>query len=139
MADPIEIRLASDGKHLMTADGRLLYYFVPMRQDPTHQNIDWGDEWPSYLSQWVVDHWKPLTGEPKALPPLKKEDFKTFARPPKAHVGQQITYRGWWLYVPVKSELGSQAVPGLWELVSADISPLGDDDVGDPKVPTGGP
>ncbi|NJK43516.1 MAG: hypothetical protein HC933_03930 [Pleurocapsa sp. SU_196_0] len=136
----VEIGVADDGKHLITSRGAWLYRFVPMVNDPTHQTILWGTEWPSYLVDWITNAWEPVLGKATALKPVSQGDLLQIKRYDNKFGGEQVTYRGWWLYIHEAAPSEAVNLPGLFERVTLDLEPLkAPDDVGDPRIPTGGP
>jgi|GEM_PF-4335946 len=133
------IQLAPDGKHLITQDGQAVYRFVPMKHDPQHETIPWGDEWPEYLRPWVLT-WVPLGGKPKAGPGIRQGDLHTYSRAgSKRFDYPQIGYRGWWLYAWKHEGPGeTHSVAGLWERVAVDVPYLGGTPT-EPPTYNGGP
>jgi hypothetical protein len=137
MANTVIIQVSSDGTHLVTST---------MQTDPFHKYIPWGDSFPGYVKDFVLQ-WSPLIGTPKAGSGVNQSDLSTITRggnPDKAQ--QQIVYKGWWLYVILGEPAGtSSAVEGQFELVNAKGELLElpvakpDDDIGNPTTLAGGP
>ena len=111
--------------HLVLDDGQALYRFAPMKHDPLHQTILWGDEWPVYLRAWVLN-WIPVAGKPKAGRGVSQQDLGTTSRKGAKHFDYpQVTYRGWWLYVWNEEGPGeAHPVAGLWVRVTHDVPDL---------------
>jgi hypothetical protein len=146
MANTVIIQVSSDGTHLVTNTNQTVYLYRPMQTDPFHKYIPWGDSFPGYVKDFVLQ-WKPLIGTPKAGSGVNQSDLSTITRggnPDKAQ--QQIVYKGWWLYIVPSEPAGtSNPVEGQFELVNAKSEMLElpvaktGDDIGDPTTLAGGP
>jgi hypothetical protein len=145
-AQTVIIQVSSDGTHLVTGTNQTVYLYRPMQTDPFHKYIPWGDQFPGYMQEFILQ-WNPLIGTPKAGSGINQGDLSTITRggkPDKAQ--QQIVYKGWWLYIIPGEAAGTlNPVEGQFELVSAksDLLELPvakmDDNIGSPIVPSGGP
>lgn len=121
-----------------------LYRFAPMKLfgNDRWRIVRWGSEWPLFLTDWV-SLWQPVA-EPVKLP-REHSGFRAFKRTDLARPVNQLTYRGWYLYLPPERAArpeGTGAIPGLFELVPVDVEPLGMTAPGDPgdlPVLLGGP
>ena len=105
-----------------------LYRFAPMKAyaNDRWRIVRWGSEWPLFLSDWV-NLWEPLATPVKL--PKDDEGFVAFKRTDLARPVKQMTYRGWYLYLPPERAArpeGTGAIPGLFELVPVDVEPLGE-------------
>jgi hypothetical protein len=142
MSETVEIGLGPDGRHLVAGHRVWLYRFVPMQSDPMHQIIRWGMDWPTYLEPWITSTWQPVLvrGALEAKRPVRSNDLGTVKRQDAVFPGEQAVYRGWWLYTHRVHPKKRASIPGLFERVPIDISPLEPaEDPGDPSIPTGGP
>lgn len=145
-AETVIIQVSSDGTHLVTGTNQTVYLYRPMQTDPFHKYIPWGDQFPGYMQEFILQ-WSPLIGTPKAGSGVDQGDLSTITRggnPDKAQ--QQIVYKGWWLYVLPSEPAGtSNPVEGQFELVNAKGTLLElpvtkmDDNVGNPTTWAGGP
>ncbi|GGJ37541.1 hypothetical protein [Deinococcus roseus] len=136
------IRLTTSGSgYLVTSEGYTLYRFLPLYLQKnslgeiTEANVTWGDEWPDRL-QPLIFQYVPLPA-PAYGGATVPGTISEFERNDGKYGYKQVEYNGWWLYIFTEDRAGEVKgiVPGIWDVVPADVEPLvplDDDDVGNP-------
>lgn len=142
----IKLTVSGSG-YLITSEGYTIYRFIPLyvqRNEPTlitKAQVTWGDEWPA-LIQPLIFQYVPLPAPATAGYGVVEADINSLEREDGKYGYRQVTYRGWLLYIFTEDRANEikGVVPGIWDVVPADIAPLEDGgDVGGPPIVPSGP
>ena len=142
----IKLTVSGSG-YLITSEGYTIYRFLPLYMQKnglgqiTKAQLTWGDEWPA-LIQPLIFQYVPLPAPATAGPGVTGA-IEDFERTDGKYGYKQVTYNGWWLYIFTEDRAGEVRgiVPGLWDVVPADVEPLLplDEDDTPPPIILGGP